>query len=236
MERYQRQIAIPEIGQAGQEKLAKASVFVLGAGGLGSPVLFALCAAGIGRLGIADFDVVSESNLNRQILHTSRDIGKQKVQSASEKLTALNPNIKLETYTQRLTAEMIQDCLAGYDIVVDCVDNFDSRMAVAHACHRTRTPVVEAGIEGFTGFVMSSTSGHACFGCLHRQTAERGGTIPVLGATAGTAGNIQAAECIKLLLGVGKPLLNTILFFDLLEAEFGNIPLLRRSDCPVCGP
>lgn len=235
MERYQRQIAIPEIGQDGQQKLAEARVFVLGAGGLGSPVLYALCAAGIGTLGIADFDVVSESNLNRQILHTHADIGKLKVQSASEALTALNPDVNIHTYSQKLTAETLPEHIAAYDIVVDCVDSFESRIAVAHACYQTETPVVEAGIEGFSGFVMSSTPGSACFGCLHREATERGDSIPVLGATAGTAGNIQAAECIKLLLGIGTPLVNRMLFFDLVEAEFEHIPLLRHDDCPVCG-
>ncbi|MDL2257785.1 HesA/MoeB/ThiF family protein [Eubacteriales bacterium OttesenSCG-928-K08] len=232
---YSRQTALPQIGEIGQKKLFGSRVLVVGAGGLGSAALYYLCAAGIGTLGIVDFDTVSKSNLNRQILHTEQDIGLFKTQSAIKKLSALNPHANLIEYRERLHEGNIDKIVKDYDIVVDCVDSQSARLIVAKACTDHSIPLVEAGIEGFSGFVMSHIPNSACYGCLHSGAAvETGRKIPVLGATAGVAGSIQASECIKLLLKAGEPLINKILYFDLLHSEFETIQTARNPLCKVC--
>lgn len=234
-ERYQRQIIIESIGESGQAKLCESRVLVVGAGGLGSPVLFYLCAAGIGNLGIIDYEKVEISNLNRQILYTEADVSEYKAAIAAKKLHAQNPSVNFLEYTQKLTKDNIANIFPGYDVIVDCVDNITTRMLVAHACHDLGITLVEGGIHGFSGFVMSIQHGTACLGCLIHSKTEYGETIPALGATAGVAGSIQAAECIKLLLGIGEPLLNEVLFFDLMTQDFKLTKLLRSPLCPVCG-
>lgn len=234
-ERYKRQISLAEIGEAGQQALYKSRVLVIGAGGLGSPALYYLCAAGIGTLGIADYDTVNQSNLNRQILHTQEDIGGKKTKSAEQKLKALNFSCVVQLHEQKLNEKNIASVLAEYDAIVDCVDTRAARLLVARAVHAQKIPLVEAGIEGFSGFVMSVLPGTACYGCLvGRQERKPIRNTPVLGATAGVAGSIQAGECVKLLLGVGEPLLNRALFFNLLIQEYNIIALAPSPSCVVC--
>jgi molybdopterin-synthase adenylyltransferase len=233
--RYQRQIMIESIGAEGQAKLAASRVLVVGAGGLGSPVLYYLCAAGIGGLGIVDPDRVSISNLNRQILHTEADLHERKTTSAAQKLRALNSQVMVREYAEMLSENNIRDIFLGYGVVVDCVDNLATRLLVARACHSLGIALVEGGINGFSGFVMSVKPGSACFGCLLNGTLIKDKMVPALGAAAGVAGSLQAAESIKLLLGIGEPLLNQVLFFDLLAQNFTRVKLTPSPACPVCG-
>lgn len=232
--RYSRQIGLDGIGEGGQQKLSESRVLVIGAGGLGSPVLYYLCAAGIGRIGIADYDTVSESNLNRQILYGEEDIGKPKALCAQRRLQALNASTRIQAYAQKLDAGLLSALIPQYDIVVDCVDTIKTRMEVAAACHQAGVPLVEAGVEGFHGFVMSVVPGSACYACLHKEAGKARSAPPVLGAAPGMAGSIQAAECVKLLLGIGEPLVNKALFFDLLYQTYDMLPLSPDPCCPVC--
>lgn len=235
MGRYDRQVSIPSIGEAGQQKLHGSKVLVIGAGGLGSPVLYYLCAAGIGTLGIADYDTVSESNLNRQILHTTPDIHSNKTASAREKLHALNPASSIITHDTMLDESNISDIVTSYDIIVDCVDSIYTRLLVGRACMDNGKMLVEGGIESFCGFVMSYRPGAACYGCLVGQKASTEKKIPVLGATAGVIGSIQATECIKLLLSIGEPLLNRVLYIDLLHHDYQTIEIQADAGCKICG-
>lgn len=232
--RHERQILLEKIGKEGQQKLYDSRVLVIGAGGLGSPVLFYLAAAGIGTIGIVDFDVVSLSNLNRQILHTTADIDRPKTLSAMEKLSAIDPDINFIRHEGKLTEENITDILSDYDVIVDCVDNLDTRLMVGKYCAKLKKPLVEGGVDSFSGFVMSILPDTACFGCMNSATPPAR-KIPIIGACAGVGGSIEASECIKLLLGIGKPITNSILFYDLLSGDFTRLPIQKSPCCPICG-
>ncbi|MDL2218461.1 HesA/MoeB/ThiF family protein [Christensenellaceae bacterium OttesenSCG-928-M15] len=235
MKRYERQIAIQDIGVDGQKKLKNSSVLVIGAGGLGSPVLTYLCAAGVGRLGVVDSDTVDISNLNRQTLHKQADVGKKKAENAAKKLWALNPEVVVEAYDKRLDGKNVHAIFAGYDVVVDCVDNLSTRLLVSSVCKEIGTPLVEGGIEGFSGFVMSVVPGSACYGCLlNNPSRKERHDIPVLGATAGAVGSVQAAECIKLLLHIGAPLVNKLLLIDLFTQQFNTVDVKKNPQCSIC--
>lgn len=233
--RYERQILMPQIGQKGQEKLENGKVTVIGAGGLGSPVLTYLACAGVGRIQIIDCDVVCESNLNRQFLHQTGDVGRPKVQSAKEKLTLLNPNISLSTLNTRLNAENIEECLIGSDAVVDCVDNIETRIMVARACIQLNIPLVEGGVRGFYGYVIDIGRDYPCLSCLGYDKAKQQTPVPILGVTAGVIGCMQANECIKLLLGVGEPLFGRMLNYDGLSGTWEEIRVKRSENCSVHG-
>jgi len=237
--RYKRQIIIDEIGENGQEKLKNSKVMVIGTGGLGSPVLFYLAAAGIGTLGIVDSDVVEISNLNRQILHFEKDTGIEKVKSASSKLLRFNPGITVNEHKVRITEANIDDLVKKYDLVVDCVDNLETRYVVNDGCHRQQVPLVEAGIMGFDGFIMTIIPGKGpCYRCLYPEGSIRYGNdspIGVLGATAGVTGSMQAVEAVKLLLDIGTPLVSNFLTFSLLDMEFNRINLKSNPNCRLCG-
>ena len=233
MERYSRQIILPQIGEAGQAALARSRVAVVGAGGLGSPVLTYLAAAGVGALRIIDCDTVSLSNLNRQFLHTEAGLGRKKTQSAYERLRRQNPSLHLETADERLDEKNAQHLLGGADVVVDCVDNIAARLAVNEACLRMDLPLVEGGISGFHGFVTVVRRESACLACMgYDRQKERTG-IPAVGAVAGVIGSLQASECLKLLLGVGRSLAGRILQYDALDGSFDEIAVRRRADCPL---
>jgi len=233
--RYERQLLIPQIGQQGQERLEAGKVTVIGAGGLGSPVLTYLVSAGVGKIQIVDCDIVSESNLNRQFLHNTVDVGKLKVFSAKEKLSMLNPNVVLSTVNRRLNAENIEKCIAGSDVVVDCVDNIDTRIMVARACIKLNIPLVEGGVRGLYGYVIDIGRDYPCLSCLGYDKAKQVTPVPVLGVTAGVIGCMQANECIKLLLGIGEPLYGRMLNYDGLSGTWEEVQVKKAENCPVHG-
>lgn len=240
LERYSRHILLPEVGVAGQQAIRQARVLVVGAGGLGSPVAYYLAAAGVGVLGIADADVVELSNLQRQILHTTADIGSPKVLSAARKIKALNPDVEVVSYEQYLDAATIGPIIDGYDFVVEGVDNFSSKFLVNDACVLHGIPFSQGGILQFVGMTMTVRPGQtACYRCLmgeppvgEVQTCASAG---VFGAIAGMLGAIQAAEALKYVTGAGRPLYDTLLCFDAKEMDFLKSPLTRNPRCRVCG-
>ena len=239
--RYGRHLIIPEVGLEGQRKLKSASVLIIGAGGLGSPLAFYLTAAGVGRIGIVDFDVVDLSNLQRQILHTTKDVGRSKLESAREKLESLNPNVKIETYEMRLTSENALDLIKEYDIVVDGTDNFPTRYLVNDACVFLKKPNVYGSIFRFEGQVSVFYADKGpCYRCLYKEPPPPG-LVPscaeggVLGVLPGIIGTIQALETIKLILGIGEPLIGKLLLFDALKMKFRELKLRKDPECPVCG-
>jgi adenylyltransferase/sulfurtransferase len=241
LERYSRQLVLPEWSGAAQDRLKQATAIVIGAGALGSPAATYLAAAGIGRLGIVDEDVVDLSNLHRQPLHYTPDVGRQKAENAALKLGVLNPEVALDPYPVRIDAQNAAAIVMGADVVVDCSDTFDTRYVVNDACCAQRVPLVEAGVLGFSGLVLSIRPGEsACYRCVFPVPPEPG-TVPscreagVLGATAGIVGAIQALEAIKLLTGVGEPLTDRILQLDAATMEQMLVKTARRPDCPACG-
>jgi len=239
--RYQRHLLLPEIGPSGQQKLLDSKVLVLGAGGLGSPASIYLAAAGVGTIGILDMDVVDWSNLQRQILHNSDRIGERKVESARKTLTALNPDVNVVTHDVRLGADNVVEIMSGYDLVVDATDNFPSRYLVNDASLLTRTPVVHGSIFRFEGqaTVFQPYTG-PCYRCLFPEPpppefAPSCSEAGVLGVLPGIIGSIQAVEAIKLLLGIGEPLVGRLLAYDALAEEFRSFSFRRDPNCPACG-
>lgn len=239
--RYSRHLIMPEVGMEGQKKLKKASVLCVGAGGLGSPLTLYLTAAGVGRLGIVDFDVVDFSNLQRQVIHSTRDVGRSKLESAREKLEAINPNVRLETHETRLSSENALELFKNYDIVADGTDNFPTRYLVNDACVLSGKPNVYASIFRFEGQAsVFGAPGGPCYRCLYPEPPPPG-LVPscaeggVLGILPGLVGLIQATEVIKLILGKGEPLVGRLLLFDALGMRFRELRLRRNPQCPVCG-
>ncbi|MDE3111898.1 MAG: molybdopterin-synthase adenylyltransferase MoeB [Chloroflexota bacterium] len=241
LERYSRHLLIPEVGIEGQQKLLRSKVLVIGAGGLGSPSAYYLAAAGVGTLGIIDSDVVDATNLQRQILHSSDRIGEPKVESAKRTLEALNPDVNVVGYRERLTSANIDRILPGYDVVVDGADNFPTRYLLNDASVKWRKPVVHGSIYRFEGQVtVFKPFEGPCYRCLFHEPpppemapscAEAG----VLGVLPGIIGTIQANEVLKLLLGTGEPLVGRYLLFDATDTTFREVKLRRDPHCPVCG-
>ena len=241
LERYSRQLVLPAWSGQAQERLKSATAIVVGAGALGSPAATYLAAAGVGRIGIVDDDVVEISNLHRQPLHFSPDVGRQKAENAALKLGVLNPEVAVDPYPVRIDERNAPAIVMGVDVVVDCSDSFATRYVVNDACCAQRVPLVEAGVLGFDGLVLSIRPGEsACYRCAF-PTEPAEGSVPscreagVLGATAGIVGSIQALEAIKLLTGVGEPLLDRILQLDAARMEQTVVSTTRRADCPACG-
>lgn len=238
--RYGRHIILPELGGKGQRKLLDSSVLVLGAGGLGSPVILYLAAAGVGKIGIVDFDRVDISNLQRQVIHGTSDIGHPKVESAAAKVRELNPDVEVVPYDLRLTSENAMDIIAGYDVVVDASDNFPTRYLANDACVMLGKPLVHGSIYRFDGQVSVFAPGEGCYRCLFPSPPPPG-SVPscaeagVLGVLPGIIGTLQANETIKVLLGIGNPLIGRLLVFDALALEFREVRLRRNPACPVCG-
>ncbi len=237
-QRYARQIMLPEIGEAGQAMLMSSSVLIVGAGGLGSAAGFYLAAAGVGRIGIVDSDTVEVSNLQRQILHSSRDVGRHKVDSASGRLMELNPDIDVVTHAERFTSANGRTLIEGWDMVVDACDNFFTRFAINDACVSAEIPFVHAGVCGFEGQVMRICAGSACLRCLiPSPPAEPESSVPrgILGAAAGCVGALEAVEVLKHLLGIDDGPPGRLIAIDLRRMRIREIHVPRDPDCPVCG-
>ena len=239
--RYSRHILLPEVGGKGQKKIAQAKVLVIGAGGLGSPSALYLAAAGIGTIGCIDPDTVDRSNLQRQILHHTPDIGQAKVQSAKEKIGLLNPDVTVNTYQDRLNARNALDYIKPYDVVIDGVDNFPAKFLINDACYFANTPLIHGGILRFEGRVFSILPGQsACYRCIFNQPPPSG-LVPscqeagIIGVVAGIIGTIQATEVLKLILGIGDPLTDRILDFDARKTAFREIRTKRNPKCALCG-
>jgi len=238
--RYSRHIIMPQIGPRGQRKLLQSRVLVVGAGGLGSPSALYLALAGVGTLGIVDFDVVDLSNLQRQILHHTADVGRPKVESAYDTLKAYNPDVEVIPYNTPLTSENALDILKDYDVVVNGADNFPARYLVNDACYLLGKPLVDGSILMFDGQVTVYQPGKGCYRCLF-PTPPPPGAVPncaeagVLGALTGLVGSIQAIETVKLLLGIGQTLTSRLLLIDALTMEFRTVRLRRDPKCPLCG-
>lgn len=238
--RYSRNIILKEVGGEGQKKLLESKVLVIGAGGLGSPVLLYLAAAGIGTLGIIDSDVVDLSNLQRQIIHFTPDINIPKVDSAKSKIQQLNPDVNVITYNERLTSKNIVEIIKDYDFIIDGTDNFPTKFLVNDACVMNNKPFSHAGILRFEGQTFTYTPGNMCYRCIFKEPPPKG-VVPtcseagILGAVAGVIGTIQAVEALKYILQKGDLLTNKLLTFNALTTQFREIKLKRNENCPVCG-
>jgi molybdopterin/thiamine biosynthesis adenylyltransferase/rhodanese-related sulfurtransferase len=241
-QRYSRHLLIPEVGEEGQLKLLDSRILLIGAGGLGSPASLYLAAAGVGRLGIVDDDVVDASNLQRQIAHSTERLGDSKAESAKRTIQALNPDVEVRAYRERLTSENIDRILAdGWDVIVDGADNFPTRYLVNDASVWHDIPVVHGSIYRFEGQVtVFKPKDGPCYRCLFPEppppelapSCSEGG---VLGVLPGIVGSLQTNEALKLALGIGEPLIGRLLLFDALETDFTEVRIVRRPDCPVCG-
>lgn len=241
IKRYSRHIILGEIGGRGQKKLLNSKVFLVGAGGLGSPAAFYLAAAGVGKLGIVDNDDVDHSNLQRQILHSSKDVGFPKALSAKATLEALNPDVEVIPYMQRLTSENIMDIIKNYDVILDGSDNFPTRYLVNDACVLMGKPLSHGSIFKFEGQATTIVPGEtACYRCLF-ETPPPADMVPscqeagVLGVLPGIIGCIQATEVVKLLLGKGELLKGKLLLYNALTMEFNKVRIRKNPKCPVCG-
>jgi molybdopterin/thiamine biosynthesis adenylyltransferase/rhodanese-related sulfurtransferase len=239
--RYNRHLILPEVGLAGQETLKKGSVLLVGAGGLGSPLALYLAAAGVGRLGVVDFDRVDFSNLQRQIIHFTGDVGRSKLESARDKILAVNPNVTVDAHETRLDASNAMALLADYDVIVDGTDNFATRYLVNDCCVLLGKPNVYGSIFRFEGqaSVFDATRG-PCYRCLYPAPPPPG-MVPncaeggVLGILPGVIGSLQATETLKLLLGIGEPLVGRLMLYDALGMRFREVRMSKDPDCPICG-
>lgn len=241
LERYARHIVLREIGGPGQKKLKAARVLVIGAGGLGSPALLYLAAAGVGTLGLVDDDVVSLSNLQRQVLHATSRVGRLKTESAAEALASVNPTVSVEQHTARLTEENAEKLIGSYDIVLDGSDNFDTRYLVARTAVQMGKPLVFAAIGQWEGQLSTFKpwEGGPCYECIFPERPAAGlaptcAEAGVLGALAGVMGAMQAAEAVKEITGAGESLSGALLLYDSLSSEFRKIRVKKNPDCPVC--
>ncbi|MCS6863073.1 MAG: molybdopterin-synthase adenylyltransferase MoeB, partial [Abditibacteriales bacterium] len=245
--RYSRHLIMPEVGMEGQMKLNNASILLIGAGGLGSPLGMYLAAAGVGRLGLVDFDAVDLTNLQRQVIHGTQDVGRPKLESAAERIHDINPNVQLTTYETRLTADNAMDIMKDYDIVIDGTDNFPTRYLTNDACVFLGKPNIYGSIFRFEGqttvFLPQPFNGFEpgpCYRCLYPEPPPPG-MVPscaeggVLGVLPGVIGLIQATEAMKLIMGIGTPLVGRLLTYNALEMKFRELKLRRDPNCPVCG-
>jgi len=239
--RYSRHLVLPEIGIKGQEKIKQARILIVGAGGLGSPAAFYLAAAGVGTIGIVDFDKVGENNLQRQIIHTSKNIGTKKTESAKNSINNLNPNVKVETYNVKLNSNNAIEIIKNYDVVIDGSDNFPTRYLVNDACVLLKKPNVYGSIFRFEGHTsVFNYEGGPCYRCLFPNPPPRD-AVPscaeagVLGVLPGIIGTIQATEALKIILGIGETLSGKFLVYDALSMKFRELKLGKNRNCPICG-
>lgn len=245
-QRYLRNTILPEIGETGQQKLLQAKVFVIGAGGLGSPALLYLAAAGVGNIAVIDDDVVELSNLQRQVIHNFQNIGEKKVVSAQQKILALNEDVNLKIYDSRATAETLTQLASGYDFILDCTDNFPTRFVINEVCHKLRKPLIFAAVKGFLGQVSvfkSYEKNNPCYACFNGNIVDESFTLPlsekgILGSVAATGGAIQATTTIKEILGIDQEekesLVGKILLFDALKNDFRKVTLRKNPSCKIC--
>jgi molybdopterin/thiamine biosynthesis adenylyltransferase len=239
--RYSRHILLPEVGGKGQKKIAKARILLVGAGGLGSPAALYLAAAGVGRIGLIDSDVVDLTNLQRQVLHHTTDVGRPKVLSGKEKIQALNPDVAVSIYEERLAAGNALKLFSEYDVVIDGVDNFTAKFLINDACFFAEKPLVHGGILRFDGRVTTIIPRKsACYRCVFKTPPPPGLVAScqeagVIGVLAGIIGTIQATEALKLVLGVGRPLTDRLLDFDARNTHFREIKVKRNPQCALCG-
>ena len=240
LKRYNRHIIMPQVGGNGQRRLLNGKVLLIGAGGLGSPAALYLAAAGVGTLGIVDFDTVDFSNLQRQILHDTNDVGRLKVESAKDTLNDINPDVNVIPINARIDSSNIMEIIADYDIVVDGSDNFATRYLVNDACYLARKTNVHGSIYLFEGQATVFEPGKGCYRCLYPAPPPPG-MVPscaeagVFGVLPGIVGSIQAVETIKILLELGDPLVNRLMIFDALSMEFREVKIRRNPACPLCG-
>src|SRR5271169_1676812 len=241
MARYSRHLILPEVGMEGQLKLKAARVALIGAGGLGAPLGLYLAAAGIGRIGLVDFDLVDFTNLQRQVIHFTKDVGRNKIDSAAEKMTAINPNVEIVKHEVALSSENAMDILKDYDLVVDGTDNFPTRYLVNDACVLLKKPNVYGSIFRFEGqATVFAYEGGPCYRCLYPEPPPPG-LVPscaeggVLGILPGVIGLIQATETVKLILGIGQTLVGRLLLYDALGMKFRELKLRKNPECPICG-
>ena len=238
--RYSRHIIMPQVGSKGQRKLLDSTVLVIGAGGLGSPVAIYLALAGVGTIGLVDFDVVDITNLQRQILHHDDDVGRRKVESARETLKAYNPDVDVILHEEPLTSVNAMGIIGGYDVVVNGADNFPARYLVNDAAYLSNKPLVDGSILIFDGMASVFLPGKACYRCLFPEPPPPG-EVPscaeagVLGMLPGLVGTIQATEAVKLIMGIGQSLAGRLLLIDGLNMEFRSVKLRRDPSCPLCG-
>lgn len=238
--RYNRHLILDGIGPEGQEKLLAARVLIVGAGGLGSPVALYLAAAGVGTLGIADGDTVSLTNLQRQVIHRTQDVGLEKVESARRAIAELNPDVQVETFASYLTEDSILDLVRRYDFVIDGTDNFAIKYLINDACVMAGKPFTMGGISRFRGQLMTHVPGTACYRCIFpeppaQQDVETCSMTGVLGSIAGICGTLQATEAIKYITGTGTLLTDALLVFDALSMEFSRFAFARDASCALCG-
>src|SRR5512133_1765741 len=241
IERYQRHIALKEVGGRGQQKILKGRVLIIGAGGLGAPAALYLAAAGVGTIGLVDADAVDLTNLQRQVIHFTPDIGKAKVDSAREKMAAINPDVTVNTHQEWVRAGNIMGIIGGYDFVIDGTDNFAAKFLINDACVLAGMPYSHAGILRFDGQTITVRPGEsACYRCIFPAPPPKD-AIPtcsqagVIGVLPGVLGTIQATEAIKFLLGKGELLTGRLLTYDALRMRFREVPLKRNPNCPICG-
>ena len=239
--RYSRHLIMPEVGMEGQLKLKSSSVLLVGTGGLGAPLAMYLTAAGVGRIGLVDFDVVDHTNLHRQVIHGTSDVGRLKIDSAIDTMREINPNVNIDRHEVALTSENALEIIADYDLVVDGTDNFPTRYLVNDACVLLNKPNVYGSIFRFEGqATVFAYEGGPCYRCLYAEPPPPG-LVPscaeggVLGILPGVIGLIQATEAVKLILGVGEPLKGRLLLYDALSMRFRELKLRRNKECPVCG-
>ena len=240
VKRYSRHIIMPQIGSKGQRKLLDSKVLLIGAGGLGSPSALYLAAAGVGTIGIVDFDVVELTNLQRQILHHGYDVGRLKVDSAVDTIADINPDVQVNPYQIRLTSENALELFDDYDVILDGTDNFPTRYLVNDACVMLKKPNVHGSIFLFEGQASTFVPGQGCYRCLYPSPPPAGmvtncAEAGVLGVLPGIVGSIQAIEAIKVLLDLGNSLVGRLLLFDALSMEFRQVKLRKNPECPVCG-
>lgn len=240
IERYSRQIILKEVGGKGQEKLLNSKVLVIGAGGLGSPALLYLASAGVGTIGIVDGDKVDITNLQRQVIHFTEDLNKEKTYSAKEKIEKINPDVKVITYNTRVNASNIREIVREYDFIIDGTDNFPAKFLINDACYFEKKPYSHGGILRFQGQTLTYVPENACYRCVF-DTPPPKGLVPtcseagIIGVMAGLLGVIQASEAIKYIISAGQLITNKLLFIDLFNLEFRTINIKRNKNCPLCG-
>ena len=236
MERYDRQIMIRDFGVEGQKKLKRACVLIVGAGGLGCPITTYLTAAGVGKLLIVDFDRVALSNLNRQVLHWQENLDDYKARSAAEKLKRLNPHVSIKPLTEKLDKENIKQYLSGVDIIIDALDNFETRLILNEAAVAGKIPFIYGGINGFVGMTTTIIPYESpCLACIFPNSPPAEEKFPVLGTTPAVIGSIESTEAIKHIVGLGENLVGRLLIYNGEDMRFNEVSIERNPDCPVCG-